>query len=970
MSAVDPLAPVLGLLSRYRSDVHVLRAAAPAAGLPAIERQLGVAIPPSLRGFLTRHNGAVLFRGALRVRSAVDLAAATPSTPEVILFADGPRDEDHWAFAPSANGGHHFGAWDGEVLRPLHTDFHGWLHAQARILDEDRRDDVARMALRREVAPHDGLLHLLEGERLLALGDADGAVASLRAAVRHAPELGLAWQRLGEVLLGHDREDASVALGRALDAVRLPLAYPGEPAPEPSLVGALEHLLPPGDRAWEERLEAFLSRGVTDLRTERGAAFFEAATLALVRCRLARGAREDARQALLAQRDRLAGFTFRADLPRLHLALVGLETELGHHDEAEDTLRRLRRHPDAGVRARGDLALARIALMREEPWVEEIVRDATAGPLAMDERCDALLLLAEHGLVRRGGAEGVEGRSLDLAPLEEAARLARLLGDPAREARVALLEGDVARARGDLAEARRCWERCAPDLETRFRAEVRLGDLCADPADALPHYVEAVKGYRGMELPLREAWARLRLVRCGDVTQADEARALFKATSLAAGVAAADVLVGRPGHSLSWHLNLASELARQRMDAQRMRAPLQRSDADRPERRLLAHRRAIAACDSRIVDALAEDIRSELVRIAAGDGRARDPAVMRFVAAVDLLAGHPGYDAARVMMQLLVADLPSETASRALMGALARSPNMTLVEALLAAVRSLTEPRALVAAVEALGWRREAEAAPRLRELAVTGSSPVRRAAITALGRIGDEDAIDVILPALEVPELAESASVALLLLGEWRGVDFHGQALAQDRPHLSRSPGELVGRHGGPSYLLLLLRLAEREGAVGLGAVHGLGLLGSVRALPRLIDLCGGRDAQRAHAAQVALELITGRPVDLEDPYPRQSWEAWWKEHAERFPEGVRWRGGKPLTVKALVERLGNDDVLVRLSAYDELVIATGERLPFDADGPWRVQLAHRAAWQRWVEESAGELPDTGWAFFGRLIG
>jgi HEAT repeat protein len=533
-----------------------------------------------------------------------------------------------------------------------------------------------------------------------------------------------------------------------------------------------------------------------------------------------------------------------------------------------------------------------------------------------------------------------------------------------------LLQGDAARDGGDLAGAHARYLATAADPESRLRAEVRLGDLQADPADAFPHYAAAVSGYQKLQLPLREAWARLRLVRCGDPSQAEQAQRLFKASGLAAGVAAADTLQNRTGATLGWHLNLSSELARQRHDAQRMRPPLQRADADRPERRLLAHRRAVAACDARIVPILAEDVLTELRRLQQSDGRARDPAAMRFVAGVDLLAGHPSYEAAQVLMGLLKEDVQPEVASRALLGALARSPNMVLVEALLRAVRTMTEPRALAAVADILGWRREPEAAPRLRELAVHGSLPVRRAAITALGRIGDVEAIELVLPALEEPELAEAASIALLLLGEWEGVNFHAQALASGVTGLSRSPGELVGRHGGPSFLLLLMSVAEREGPEALGAIQGLGLLGHTRAVPRLIELCAGRDPTRVGAAAAALEVLTGHRVDLEEPHPRQRWEAWWNEHRDAFTEGIRYRGGQPLGVRALVERLGNDDASVRQTSYDELVIATGARIPFDADGPWRQQLAHRAAWARWYADHAHRLSPSGWLFHGDEVG
>ncbi len=952
--AVDPFHPLLRLLERYRNDVHYLRPPASAEAIPVVQEHLGTEIPASLRGFLTRWNGATLFRGALRVRGVADLASPRPDVPEVILFADGPRDDDRWGYA-AVPGGHHFGRWDGENLVALHEHFNRWLLAQARVLDEDRRDDAAQLDLRLEVDPENGLLMFARGEQLLAEGDGDLALRAFRRATALAPEIAGAWQRLGEALLSVDRQQAASALLMALRNTALPLAYPGAPAADASIIRALESHFPPGDPGWERELHHFLTERCTDLRHAHGAEIFEAAALALARAILARGDRSGARDALQTLRDRAATFTRVPELPNLHLILVALDTDLGHHDEAEDTLRRLRRHPDAQVRARGELALARIALLREEPWAEDIARDALAALKAPADRCDAALLLAERK---------------DASALAEATKIVTLLGDPSRSARLALILGDAARDAGDLAAARQQYAACAFDPEARLRAEIRLGDLESDRSDALPHYVTAVDGYRRLQLPLREAWARLRLVRCGDASQAEHAQRLFKAGALASGVASADVLTGRTGQSLTWHLNLSADLARQRHDAQRMRPPLARADADRPERRLLAHRRAIAACDARIVPVLTEDLTTELRRLQQSDGRARDPAAMRFVAGVDLLAGHPSYDAAQVLLGLLHEELQQDVAYRALIGALARSPNMILVELLLASLSTLTEPRAIAAAAEVLGWRREPEAAPRLRELAVHGSGPVRRAAITALGRIGDIEAIDLILPALEEPELAEAASIALLVLGEWRGVDFHGQALASGLAGLARSPGELVGRHGGPSYLLLLLSVAEREGPSALGAIQGLGLLGSTRAVPRLIEIVGSRDTIKQAAAAAALEVMTGHRIDLEDAHPRQRWDAWWEANREKMADGVRWRAGQPLTIRALIERLGNDESSVRQSSYDELVIATGVRLPFDAEGPWRMQLAHRAAWARWYSDHAHALAPSGWLFHGDTVG
>lgn len=949
--AVDPFHPLLRMLDRYRTDVHHLRPPAADAQFTVVAQHLGHEVPGSLRSFLGRWNGATLFRGALRIRGIADLAAAAADVPSVILFADGPRDEDRWGYARVGEGWH-FGRWDGSRLIPYHEHFPRWLLAQARVLDEDRRDELAQIDVRIDVDPECGLLHYLKGELLLAAGDGDGALKCYRRATALNPELATAWQRLGEALLSVDRREGQHALLLAFRNTALPLPYPGASAADRSVVRTLEAEFPPGDAGWERELHLFLHERCRDGGMP---GLVEAAGRALARVHLGRGERKGAREAVQRVFDRVGGFTTPHELPELTLVLVALDTDLGNHDEAEESLRRLRRHPDAQVQARAELALARIAILREEPWADEIARSAFAALSHPEDRCDAALLLAE----RRDGPA-----------LDEARRLAALVGDPTRLARCELLLGDLARDAGDIPAACQHYLACEADEESRCRAQVRLGDLCEDPADALPHYVSAVSGYQAMGLPLREAWARLRLVRCGDPSQADEALRIFRDAGLAAGVAAADTLLGRPGHSLSWHLNLAAEHARQRYDAQRMRPPLVRADADRPERRIGAHRRAIATGDTRIVAALAEDLGAELNRLQSGDGRARDPAAMRLVAGVDLLAGHPSFDAARVLMALLREDIHQPAAAAALLGAMARSPNMALVEALLEALNTLTEPRALAQAAEILGWRREAEAAPRLRQLAVEGSGPVRRAAIQALGRIGDQEAIDVILPALEVPELAEGAAVALLLLGEWRGVDFHGQALASDLTGLSQSPGEIVGRYGGASYLLLLRGVSEREGVASLGAIMGLGLLGSTRGVPRLIELVGSRDPVRANVAGTALELLTGQRHDPEEPHPRLKWEAWWAEHGPNLDPETRYRYGKPFGVRVLIDRLGHDDASVRQAAYEELVISTGVPLPFDAEGPWRMQLAHRAAWERWWAEHAHELPRTGWLFHGDAVG
>jgi HEAT repeat protein len=269
-----------------------------------------------------------------------------------------------------------------------------------------------------------------------------------------------------------------------------------------------------------------------------------------------------------------------------------------------------------------------------------------------------------------------------------------------------------------------------------------------------------------------------------------------------------------------------------------------------------------------------------------------------------------------------------------------------------------------------MGWRREVAAVPSLLKLLQAEHSPlVRKAVAAALGRIGDARAQALLLSNISDPELGEEAAVALLLLGDRRGVDYHAQCLAAGKG-LDAAPGEIVGRYGGPSYLLLLRGTAEGKGQRALGALQGLGYLGDPRGVASLLGAMGTRDHAITAVAAGALEMITGHHEDLDQPGLHAHWEKYWEDNEGRFQDGVRYRDGRIMDLQLLVNKLGDDDPLVRRGAYDELVISTGCNQPFDADGPWRVQLAHRAAWTRWVQAHKEVFSPGDWWFNGQSIG
>ena len=969
-TAVDPFQPLLTVIDRYRNDVHNLRGPATEDALAQAAQDLSAPIPRSLLRFLHRWNGAVLYRGVLQIRSVSDLAPAADHVPSVVVFADGPTESDHWAYAPNEHGDAVFGRWTGRHFEPLHEGFEIWLSATIRILDNNIREPGLQFETRLEIDPDSGYLLLQSAEQMMEKGRVEEAGELLRRATAAHPGLVGAWERLGHTLLRTDQGQARWALLKAFRGVRLPETIPTVYAPAANLIQTLAGLFPNGDDGWERELIHFLDEAVSDAGNYDELNMIEMAGVALAKVHLERNDRTAAHTVLVDLLERSRAFQVRGPMQEAVLILARIEMDLGHHDDAERRLRALRFDPrPTSDRAR--LIVGSIASSRQEPWCEDILEECVANLTDPSDRCEALLLLAERRLLRD---QHTDAESM----FDQALQIARAADQQHLQARAILGLGDVQRSRGQLGEAAETYQQArklaGSDTELLQRVLIRRGDLFRAQGDidrAVADYQRAAEEYGQLGLSIREAWARLRMAQVGVEGASEQAHALFKSVDHAAGVAASDAISGQPARSLEWHLNRASDHARDRWNAQRARPPLSRADAERPERRIGAHRMAIAACSIRVVEQLRAEINTLSKSLDLSSPRSTDPNLARFVAATDLLSAHRSYESAEALLHHLLEVRAGGIARLALVGAMARSPNAALVDGLLEALEGSSNPQGAAAAIEVLGLRREPMALEPLKQLATSGGNPIlRKAAIIALGRIGDISAIDILLPALEEPDLAEETSVALLLLGEWQGVDYQAQSLAAQRPGMSRSLGEIVGRYGGPNYLLLLFRSADLEGPAGLGALQGLGYLGDPRAASRLIEATASRDPARARVASGALELITGHHEDPEESLLRNRWTQWWEEHKNHFEDGYRYRHGRLMDPGLLLDRMSHDDPMVRRSTYDELVIATGQRLPFDAEGPYRLQTTHIDVWRRWWAENKERFPTGRWTFHGELIG
>ena len=973
----DLFSPLDLVVGKYRSDVHRLSPGATPDALAALEGHLGRALPTQLRTFLSRHDGASMFRGVLRVRATAEMALAREDRSQVVLFADGRGEL--WAFAADGHGGHVYGKWDGQHLAPHYGTFAAWLAGNLAVADARVKRVEDEQALRLEAVPNDPYQLLLAGEQSLQAGQPEAARGWFDKATRAAPHLTAAWQGLGDALTAFDRQAARQAWMEALRSCTLPLPWPDAPTCAPDVFRSLAGALLDAE-AWESELTRFMSERVADIEDQTGAALFEAAALALSHSLVRRGRRTSGREALEQAISSATQFRHRPPLWRVRLESARLAVDLGAHDEAEKQVRQIKRDGPADLHGPATLLVANIAVGRQEPWAEDLLDEAMRCGLDEPHQVHALFLQVERAL---------RMERLDLAQ-QSLERLEALAGRVALRPALALAslaKGDVARVQGLQRDAFSAYQQGLQHLETRpepdttFRLVLRLGDLFLDAdqiGEATKHFENAARGFASAELPLREAWTLLRLVRCGaHDTDAllQQAWDTFRDADHAAGMAAVDSLAGDPSRSLDWHLERATVMARTRHDAQRSRPPQERADAERPERRLGAHRFAVSACGPQVVHRLAQELDATSRAISTGRARATDPPVLRYIASLELLSAHRSFDAAEVLLDHLLRREVEGMPWRALQGALARSPNASLVDGLLGVIERPSEhpSPSVSAAAEVLGLRREKAAVGVLSALARPNRNPiVRRAAVVALGRIGDRSVVDRLIEALNEPNLAEPAALALLLLGDRRGVDFHGQALTKGRRDLSHSPGEIVGRYGGPAYLPLLISNATSgTDNRALGALQGLGLLGHPRGVPTLLEVLQSTRAPRVvEVTAGALQILTGHHEDVEEPGGRTRFVRWWEQHEGSYQPHSRYRDGALFSGGALLAKLENANSWVRNTSYEELVITTGATLPFDADGAWRVQQMHLRAWKVWWGEHKERFTPGQWYLDGQPLG
>jgi hypothetical protein len=264
------------------------------------------------------------------------------------------------------------------------------------------------------------------------------------------------------------------------------------------------------------------------------------------------------------------------------------------------------------------------------------------------------------------------------------------------------------------------------------------------------------------------------------------------------------------------------------------------------------------------------------------------------------------------------------------------------------------------AAIDVLSYRRQLEG----RELLpLLDDEPrvIRDAAFAALVRVGDasvRNALEDVVCAAP-SDATDVQLLGLMRLGSSYALDLcRASALvgAARRGHLL---GLALGGGAGDWHLLAqqLSRPALRGAAADAIGVHG-----EPAAVPVLIDLLEQGDS--LGEVVEALQTITG----IRQGPEASPWRAWWISNEGTFAPGLRYRQGRPFSLLQCIGELsrGRGASSGRHRALAELEIRSGQRYPFELDGPWDHQRAALAQWQSWWRTSEQQFRPGSWTFHG----
>ena len=974
---LSPLSSVYPLVERYQQHVHHLEVGVLPERLRDREMALLPGIPHDLKQFLLQHNGAIFFDGDLVVHSTMSLTAVEDEYPNVVCFAqmhvqvnpiqiDGIETEQ-WAYVVDQYGHGCYGLWQNSEFTPLYRDFYNWLESNIRLLDEGTFPNI--WVRRRQMATQpiffDAMdVDILVEKRLFA--DAKKVLGDILQE-HSTPNL---WWTYAQCLRTLNQPGWQQALLESVQSIRFPLSYANSLPKTLNWIQSIVEqvpqyksiLLDTCQQVWTNEVEMLSAEG-----TLSHADLYLIESLALY---IWKGTHPPDRVDTAKEWQDFIARLDSAYVPsRLILAAIDHCIQIAGHDEAEMMIFGLQRRVPT-LETELLLRLARIVVRRHEPWGLHIIFDLLALSPSKEVQCEAWLLASQYCIDNDILTQANEFLDTvkDLIDFQEDTQLISWYWFlksqyELHSQRVGPAGTYLHRAKMAEQEGQTWLMGCVSRLE---------GHICmvrGQPERANEAFQSSMEMFSELHARLEMAETLLDWGRSfDDVSYIQSARTIFQSISFASGVSVADRYMQQPELSWAWYANVAKELIQRQIQLRRASSKGIRQEADCPERRLYGLQMAISDSDVGIVQSIAASAFRSRTLIEEEKVSTAHEQYAVFVSSLVLLLAHPSPVSCEMVVEIVRTSQLNTVVHEALVTQLSRTRNTMVLDYLKKMVVPEESSSALCIIVDVLGQRREHNMLPQiLHLLKITDAPTVQSTCLLAIGRIGDRSVLSEIEVYGQRAQHPEYWGLALMLLGDHSSIDILSNQMQKGLLGGHTRLGHLIGRYGGNSQILLLKQLAHANLPVSLSAIHGLGYIGNVLAIPMLLEMTGLKDRSMAIAASHALELITGHHENTEDYLLRARWQTWLDSH-NRFVNGIRYRKGEPMSPAILIEGLQHDDRIVRMSAYDELVITTGVQLPFDVDGIWRMQKEQIHAWKEWWLRHQETYPVGKWVFQGSM--
>ena len=313
-------------------------------------------------------------------------------------------------------------------------------------------------------------------------------------------------------------------------------------------------------------------------------------------------------------------------------------------------------------------------------------------------------------------------------------------------------------------------------------------------------------------------------------------------------------------------------------------------------------------------------------------------------------------------------------------------------------------PLIRAATAEILGYRGDADPR-RIWPLFHDEDDSVKISAMVAVMRLGFKEAV----PAMEQAVLQSKESfnehciLPLLMLGSKKALQF--VQLVMRSPDFIKPQYPIYLAFAGNQQDYPLFMNALKYDDMLMPVVEALGIYGSVQAVEFLLQQLQADDDELKFEAAKSLNMITGANlketaiiVEQEEPdldvdevigqaeenkeerqgdsreveiqqhcTDYQIWLNWWQNNKGRFDPNQRYRFGKPYSFFLVLEEIAKPDTVYndRQRAYYELVIRSGEHIPFEPDWFVDKQIEALKKWQNWWNQNKTSLTNP-WMFNG----